>query len=360
MEIFRANYQWANRPEDERFTSLQAMRDQCREYADHAREAEIGWKDLRVEKVGDDLQLIGQTGVAAAVSHYAFGQLAERAKAPASYIRTLPATLAAQNINHGLAKRSDDATARLLFHDRNGSGLLLRAATGDIYERIWNWEVLDRLLGMEADGWQAATPDMVWPDLPHSADPDLYASDHDMFAFVRHPDRAIDDGSEHGLRRGIIVSNSEVGDASLSATYFLYRYQCGNHIIWGAQDVKDVRVAHRGESAREKFSGYLATLTEYVNGAASDEEAQIAKARETVIAKDKAAVLDVLFGKRALGLSRKQLEAGYDATQPDVDGDPVTVWGFVQGLTRHSQTVPYADERTTLDRAAGKVMRIAF
>jgi hypothetical protein len=81
-----------------------------------------------------------------------------------------------------------------------------------------------------------------------------------------------------------------------------------------------------------------------VNGAASDEEAQIAKARETVIAKDKAAVLDVLFGKRALGLSRKQLEAGYDATQPDVDGDPVT----------------YADERTTLDRAAGKVMRIAF
>src|SRR5467141_3417403 len=129
MEIFRANYQWANRPEDERFTSLQAMRDQCRAYQDSAREAEIPWNTLRVEKVENDLQLVGRTGVQATVGHYAFGQLAGRAQAPGGYLRTLPATLAAQNLNLGLAKRTDEATARLLFHDRNGGGLLLRAAT---------------------------------------------------------------------------------------------------------------------------------------------------------------------------------------------------------------------------------------
>jgi len=360
MEIFRAHYQWAQRPEDQRFTSLEAMRDQCLAYAAQAREAELAWNTLRVEAVDKDLQLLGRTGVPAALSYYAFGQLAQRAGAPAPYIRTLPPTLAAQNLNHGLAKRADAATARLLFHDRNGSGLLLRAATSTVYERIWNHEVLGRLVDLQGDGWQAATPDVVFAGLPHSADPDLYASDHDMFAFIRHPDRAIDDGSEYGLRRGIIVSNSEVGDASLSATYFLYRYQCGNHIIWGAQDVLNVRVAHRGETARERFQSYLGTLTQYVDGSAREEEAQIAKARTTVIAKDKAGVLDVLFGKRTLDLSRTQLEAGFDATVPDEDGDPCTVWGVVQGLTRHSQTVAYADERTRLDRAAGKVLRITF
>ncbi len=44
----------------------------------------------------------------------------------------------------------------------------------------------------------------------------------------------------------------------------------------------------------------------------------------------------------------------------DQDGDPKSKWGLVQGITRHSQTLPYADERTALDRAAGKLMAITF
>jgi uncharacterized protein DUF932 len=360
MEIFKANSQWATRPEDERFTSLQAMHDACLAYAGKAREAEVAWNTMRFEAVGDDLQLLGRTGVPAALSHYAFGQLAQRASAPEAYLRTLPPTLAAQNLNFGLAKRSDDAGARLLFHDRNGSGLLLRAATSDIYERVWNHEVTQRLLELESRGWQAASPDFTF-DLPHSADPDLYASDHDMFAFIRHPDRVIDDGTQYGLRRGIIVANSEVGDCSLSATYFLYRYQCGNHIIWGAQDVKEIRVAHRGQNVRRRFDGYVADLSTYLDRSASDEEAMIQTARVKLLGQTKEQVLDVLFAKATqLDLTRKQITAGVEATVEEEDGDPRTVWGVVQGLTRYSQTLPFADERTAVDKAAGKVLKIAF
>jgi hypothetical protein len=46
--------------------------------------------------------------------------------------------------------------------------------------------------------------------------------------------------------------------------------------------------------------------------------------------------------------------------QPDQDGDPNTVWGMVQGVTRYSQSLPHADKRTELDRAAGKLMQIEF
>jgi hypothetical protein len=57
-----------------------------------------------------------------------------------------------------------------------------------------------------------------------------------------------------------------------------------------------------------------------------------------------------------IGISRKALEAGYDAVVPEQDGDPLTAWGIAQGLTRSSQATPYADERMKIDRAAGKLL----
>jgi len=36
------------------------------------------------------------------------------------------------------------------------------------------------------------------------------------------------------------------------------------------------------------------------------------------------------------------------------------VWGFVQGATRYSQTIPYQDQRIAIDRAAAKVLDMAF
>jgi hypothetical protein len=359
MELFRANYQWSTRPDDQRFTSLHDMRDRCKAYADNAREAETSWKDLRVEAADGNLRLVGKAGVPAVVSHYAFGQLAQRANAPAEYLRALPPTLAAQNANYGLAQRTEEGTARLLFHANDT--LVLRAATGKVYERVWNWEVCDRLLVLESEGWTPPLPrpDLVIADDPRSNAPDLYASDHDMFAFLASPDVRIADGSEGGLMRGLIVTNSEVGDRSLGVMRFLYRYLCGNHIIWGAQDVQEIRLAHRGD-IRSKFDAWQVEARRYLNESAREDEAKIETAKTTLIGLDKDQVLDKLFGIRSVGLSRKQLTAGYDAVVQDEDGDPRSVWGMVNGLTRASQATPYADQRTELDRAAGKVMSIAF
>jgi len=36
------------------------------------------------------------------------------------------------------------------------------------------------------------------------------------------------------------------------------------------------------------------------------------------------------------------------------------VWGFMQGLTRYSQLEPYADARTAIDKAAGRILDFAF
>ncbi len=363
MEIFKANKQWAIRPPDERFSSIEALYNSTKQYADVAREKDVPWNNLRVEAIDGDVQLLGKLGIPTKLTHWAFGQLATKVNAPAAYLRDLPATLAAQNLNHGLAQRVKDvagsAVASLLFHT-NG-GMLLRSVTTDRYARIWNYEVAARLLQLK--GWEPATPDTsfapsVRVDMGEGAlgVTALYASDHDMFAFLRNKGATIAEaGSDQPLYRGIIAENSEVGASALKLTRFLYRYMCGNHIIWDASKVVKISLRHVG-SVREKFELYTAQMKRYAEESASDEEVRIATARSTLIAGSKDEVLDALFGIRSLGISRKALEASYEAVVPDQDGDPNTVWGMVQGVTRHSQTIPYADERTKLDKAAGKIL----
>src|SRR5438128_6919209 len=175
------------------------------------------------------MKMVGKSGATAELTHFAFGQLAARAEAPASYLRTLPATLACQNLNHGLKSKADpNAEAKLLLHE-NG-GYFIRAVTSGKYTRIWNSEVAERLLGLESDGWRVPparplhtfTSDLLKPAAYRYAtkadaalsltvregDPigpsGLYASNEDMFAFMIHPERVIRDGSPGGLMRGFM------------------------------------------------------------------------------------------------------------------------------------------------------------
>ena len=356
MELFQANAQWANRPEDERFQTIQQVYDVTKHYAESARESLVSFKDIRVENNNNEVQLIGKSDRPAKLTHWSFGQLCARVGAPASYLRELPATLAVQNLNHGLKGRGDD-DANLLLH-ANGS-FLLRALTSDKYARIWNWEVAERLLDMENTGlWTPAVPDIR---AFRGAEPALYASDHDMFCFLRSTSRTIaEPGSDGALWRGVIVENSEVGASALKMTRFLYREMCGNHIIWGASQVCEISLRHVG-SIRERFQQFQVTAKQWLDEGEAEEAGMITRAISTRIADTKEGVLDKLFGKRNHhGMSRKTLESAYDAVNIGQDGDPRTVWGFVQGVTRHSQTLKHTDERTSLDRAAGKVLRIDF
>jgi hypothetical protein len=355
MELFKAHAQWKTRPQDERFSSLQTLYDATKHYAESARErADVRVDSLRVENVDGDVNLVGRGGTPATLTNWAFSQLSARCDAPASYLRTLPATLAAQNLNHGLARRvadDENGTVNMLFH-LNG-GFVLRSLTSDRYARIWNWEVAERLLQLQDRGWEPAMP-----DIRTSAEdfPALYASDHDLFAFVRHSQRTINEpGNPDGLQRGLIAENSEVGASALKLTRFLYREMCGNHIIWGASDVVELSARHVG-NVRDRMAQWGIEIRRYMDESATADEAKIAESKSRLIAATKEQVLDLVFGKRSIAIPRKALESGYAAVVPDQDGDPRSPWGLAQGLTRHSQTLPYADKRTEIDRAAGRLL----
>lgn len=383
--LYTAHNQWANRPADERYPSLQAAYDAAAELRSMAREKrDVLVSTLRAEADGKAVRLVGKQNVPAALTYSAFGQLSRYVGAPASYLRTLPATLAAQNINYGLAGFNGSDSKVNIYALMNGTAVV-RALTSDQYERIYHVDVLRRLLDLPT-GWrvpparpavngQVSRPATAADVLDQGsfglsvkvgdpiADAGIYLGQGtpELFVFMVNMSARINDGTTEGLSRGVFVSNHELGGKAFKVVRFMFRHVCGNHIVWDASGVEEIRVIHKGRQAEsDAWAGMEASLVKYSDEGASETELKIKEARSFQIAGTKDDVLDTLFGKRVAG--RRDLEGAYALAEihSDEDGSPRSAWGMAQGMTRLSQENPYADERHTLDKAAAKIIELAF
>ena len=361
--------QWANRPADQRFGgddegAMAALQSATLHHREASVEAtDISLRQCRIDTLIDGISgdrapvLVGPNGVRSSFTHYAFGQLARNVGAPAGYLRGLPAPLAVANLNEGLAKLPEgDAPCNLLF-TQNGD-LRLRALTSERYTRIWNSDVVSRLIAL-----RERAPE--WKPAPAAFDGSrgLYASDEDMFAFLVDNDRRIfEKGPGGGLGRGFFVWNSEVGAASFGIMTFLYEYVCGNHRVWGAQGVHDLRIRHVGNADHTAFASMAVELRKYADSSAAGDELRVEAAQKHIFGATKDEVLDAVFGIAGLGISRKVLSAGYDKAVERTDwyGSPNSAWGISGGLTEIARDLPVTSERVRLDRAAGKIVQIAF
>lgn len=386
--LMDASRQWATRPDDQRFGSIAEMR---AHYADVHRRAAVSTVDartLRFEDRGDEIVVIGETERPARMTNWAFGQMARSAGAPADYLRSLPASIGAQALQASHRKTRDDDGERerqLLFHRHDDGTMLLRGATSDKYVRVWNDDVLARVERLQEFGWRvpparpvrdgqrgtrvATAEDVI--DFGQAggginiavgdeiAPAGLYGSAHDVFAFLVNPAARVEDGSEGGLSRGVFIRNSDVGASSWTITTFLLRNVCGNHIVWGAQDLAEISFRHVGQIGA-KWGEAVREVAAYAETSARDDEQRIRAAQALRLGDGKDDVVDALFAKKVA--TRSQLEDAFDSTDAfgGIDGDPRTAWGMAQGLTRVAQMVTHADKRNAIDRAAGKVLRFAF
>jgi hypothetical protein len=387
MELYQASLQWANRPVDERFWTLEEMIAACRRWKEEAVESDIQAKSLRFNPTpSGEVTLTGDMGIPARLLHHSFGQVSSLVGAPPSYLRTLTADLAARVLNHGLGERNKMTNGQLNILFRQNGGLDVRAVTSSRYARIWNADVLERLLPLREKGWRVppARPAQGDPRAREATEEDvlsasdfgfglsikpgdliapagLYASDKDCFAFLVNEERRIESG-EATLSRGFFLQNSEVGDSSLRIVTFLYNHVCGNHIVWGASEVKEARFVHLGKKVEAKARKEIeSSLTAYSDRDTTEETALIADARKTIIGKDVEEITDLLFEKRIA--SRKAIGKAFasaEAHPEDHGADPRSAWGMVNGFTRVSQGTPFTDRRVEADRAAGKILKIAF
>jgi hypothetical protein len=371
-ELMNASRQWASRPADQRFWTLREMRDACKKHADDSHEIPVFLSETKVVSRGDELAIVGRSGIPADLTNYAYHQLAGIAKVPGGYLASLDAKLAADCMNASLEKVPTRGDERRMLLQKNGH-VEARCVVSTKYKRVWNYSLCDRLLTL-GDAWKnppawahdandprkrVATEADVIPGVSIVKVGDeitpagLYASDRDMFAFLVNTGRVID-GSPKGLSVGFFVWNSEVGDKSLGLMTFAFDYVCGNHIVWGASDVRELRMRHVGDILGK--SSTIVEAARFADQAAGEFEAKIAWAKTyEIAASPEDVVLEVV--KRIDVSSKLAMRALEVATENEASyGNPRSVWGVVSGLTQIARDMPHADARNALDVEAGKLL----
>jgi len=385
VHLEQASAQWANRPVDERFWDLAEMDTATTKWASECREAKRDLKAMRVEAKDGEVVLVGPQGNPALFSHYAFGQFSARMSAPAGYLRTLPAELAARNLEHSLQVRAtsgqETEQANILIH-LNG-GMRVQAFTSDRYERIWNGQIVKWARSLP-EGWRVAPARPTGQDgervrIATEADclqnrleglgiqpgnriapAGLYASDHDCFIFMVNESLTVRTPDGRSLNRGFFLKNSEVGDSALVLTMFLYDAVCGNHIVWNAEGVRELRIRHIGDPAKFARTKVLPMVNQLSQISAAADEDRLRAAFKLSLGKDRDEVVKALYSKDLA--PRTTLEAAFDTAtkHQHTHGDPRTAWGMASGITRLSQATGYSDRREELDRVGGKILELAW
>jgi hypothetical protein len=356
VTAYTAHREWATRPPDERYASVNALYQAARARRARTEERDIDTADLRTEAVStDDLVVHGASGTTASLTHWSFGQLATIASAPPNYLRTLPASIASSAINYGLRRQRREQ--QQLFVERTAPWTV-HAITSPRYARVHHDELASRVLDLMAlhSAWHLP---LGYKDGEYGAErvpSGAYLGDRDMFLFLVDGNRALDDPTDRtdtGLFRGFILRNSDVGAAALSLDVFLFRAVCGNHIIWGFQHVAGFRRRHMGASIQKAWTASLDGVRAALDADTASDRTVVLRATRQELGADRDAVLEAAVQR--LDLSQKHAAEAYTLAE-QYEPNPRSVWGYAQGLTRLSQRTPWQDGRFALDRAAGRLI----
>ena len=356
VNAYSAHREWASRPPDERYTSVQALYEAARARRNRIEERTIETVAFRTEAVDTDaLALRDDAGHEAAMTNWSFEQLAGIAGAPPKYLRTLPATIASDAINYGLRRQRREQHQLLLDRDDPWT---VHAITSPRYARVHHDELARRVLDLMAahPAWQLP---LGYKDGVYGAErvpSGAYLGDRDMFLFVVDGNRDLDDptdASHAGLFRGFILRNSDVGAAALTLDVFLFRVVCANHLVWGFQHVAGFRRRHVGASIQDEWTASLTAVRSTLDADVADDRLVLLRTQSRELGSDRAAVIETAVQR--LDLSQKHAGEAY-ALAETFESNPRSVWGYVQGLTRLSQRTPWQDGRFALDRAAGRLL----
>lgn len=365
--------QWMARPGDQRFLSLNALRDSVEARRSAAFEARATTRSIEVlapeqpTRIEDTHRLwLGLSdGTEVSPSHWSFGQLAGLAKAPAGYLRTLPSQIAADAMSYGLRYNAADEI-KLYGNAREAS---LLAATGAEYGRIFDAEVVEAVMQVAGNG----TGDTRWkvpgvldwssmtynPDHPVTADTTtLYASDRDVFIFLvddRNPIEVgkLPNGEPDLMFRGFYITNSEVGRSSLRLAAFYLRAVCCNRLMWGVEGFEEITMRHTKLAPARFVEQARPALNSFAEGSVKRLVEGVEKAKAAKLADTNDDMLEFLGGR---GFSRKRAVEIMDAVEREEQRPARTVWDAAQGITAVARNIIHTDERTEVEAEARKLL----
>ena len=310
--------------------------------------------------------IVNGNGVELQPTQWALQQLL-RLTTPASpyaYLSTLPVETVCQAVNHSI-KHSPPRDIHMLLRKPIGSDTTptLRAVVSGRYSRVWDADLYDQVQDVlhQDEGWVLPP---TWEGPPSGA----YRGDRDSFLILTNGGSIVEDptlmreADEGRMFRGLIVRNSEVGSASLSFEAVLFRFICGNHMLWGATIDESLSFGkrHVGNLQDGDWRQALQTIGREWTDRPAQQDTDLIRALGTAIipGKDMPAKISTAVG--ITDLSKKQMDMAVQiATEQEAQVSPVSYWGLAQGITRLSQVVypNRASERRQMDVSAGLLLK---
>ena len=364
--IMTASREYASRPKDERFESIHALVQDAAHDKQLSAERAYNLKDLKVIAIDQQAEYVPGAWATddryslrlespkgrAKFTHWSFGQTCRMLGAPAAYLRDLPPAIAADALNFGLQSSAHGETANLLVK-ANGGEPIVRACTSDSYGRCWDSDLYGSVANLLTDRDPSWSLPPVWGGGVAGA----YRGDRDSFLIVTNGGSIVNDpsaGNDGTMYRGLMIRNSEVGASSVVIETILYRYICGNHMLWGALYDSRFKRRHVGSHVTRDVVREIGRIAvQWAQASPARDNAIIRTLIDREIAHSKEAVIDEL---RKMGATKDQAESAYMLCEQTERVSPRSFWGAAQGLTRLSQQAGYQDERYDLDRLAAVIM----
>lgn len=368
--LLDAHKQWATRPADEAVHTVEELLRRASAAKENSREiTAVAWDSLAVQVDADDQLVLTRRGPGdLRFTNYSLEQFSRlpaggSVLAPFDFLSKLSAHGAAAVLNERLQDGVERIKPAQLLALQTPDGAVLRSITTDAYERVWDYDLAQGIARMcERGTWQAAeafkqaggqTVSHAWGEAKPL--PLGWIGDRGMFVVLVDYEGAI----EHGGRRYarfLMLSNSEVGAASLKLTFGLVDYVCCNFIFWGAVEVYDATMRHT-KSILDKWHRLSAGMNKQLSSGGRAEIVRgIEAARSHMLGDKKADV--IAMARAATELPEKLVIDAFDrAASTPAYGDPRSVWGMVNGLTEASQhAAANADKRTAIDIKAARLM----
>lgn len=363
--------QWASRPDDQKFTSLSALRSQVSLWADESQAINVLPDEIEClyDEEQPEVLRIQVAGAEVAPTHFAFDTLARAAGAPANYLRSLPAPLAAVNLNYGLKTAEQDAVSAYI---RQNGTTTLRGLTSTKYGRILDRDVVDAVMKVAGNGtgdtrwkvpgcidWSSAHGVSYNPNVDITKqNTTLYASDRDVFLFLvddRNPIEVgkLDDGSPDLMFRGFYVWNSEVGSRTFGFASMYLRGVCQNRNLWGVEQFKELTFRHTSGAPERFLSEGAPTLLAFAEAGTTKLIEGVNEAKKAVVATTDEERVEWL-GK--WGFSERASKKIITTVEEEEGHLPRSVWDFSQGITAVARTEQFQEARIALERVAGRML----
>ena len=371
---------WFNRPDDERFLSLDDMlahkkldaSEMKSRIVDTHKMNIVGTVDADNPSRGDVfIEYRDENGIEGEnmPTNWSFSQLSQLAGAPAGYLKDLPAPMVADCLQWGLQHNRSRDLVKVYSRGDQGE---LRAATGADYGRIYDYEILKPIKDLvDASEGRWKVPGMMVsraengmavydPHVPVTKDTTtLFASDRDIFVFLVDDLNPIEvgklpNGEPDLMFRGFYAWNSETGSKTAGIAAMYLRGVCMNRNLWGVENFHETKIRHT-KFAPDRFAiEARPALQSFATGATATFVEGVQKAKSANVAKTDDDRLDFLT-KRA-GLSQRMAKAAMPRHEKE-EGRPVASgWDAAQALTAIARDIPHQDNRIDIERRAGKLL----